>query len=97
MNFGVLNSQKSINFTKEDENGWDEVIPEFLPDDGTVATRKASAKIFNSFAAEVPSLLGGSADLAAFTKNIDGRMGIFIWLKYSIGGWPVLSSVQRIQ
>ncbi|HKK67404.1 MAG TPA: transketolase [Bacteroidales bacterium] len=59
------------------DKDWDNAIPEFKLDDGPVATRKASAKIINSFAANIPSLLGGSADLAASTKTMMEEWGYF--------------------
>jgi len=59
------------------DKGWDKDIPEFKPDDGPVATRKASAKIINSFAKHIPYLLGGSADLAASTKTLMEEWGYF--------------------
>lgn len=52
------------------DSDWDVDIPEFDPEDGPVATRKASSKVINSFAGRVPYLLGGSADLAASTKTL---------------------------
>ncbi|HYX09268.1 MAG TPA: transketolase [Bacteroidales bacterium] len=57
--------------------GWDRDIPVFSPDDGPVATRKASAKVINSFVKHVPYLLGGSADLAASTKTLFEDSGYF--------------------
>ncbi|WP_367575992.1 transketolase-like TK C-terminal-containing protein [Maribellus mangrovi] len=59
------------------DRSWDKDIPEFTPEDGPVATRKASSKIINSFAKKVPYLLGGSADLAASTKTLMEDWGYF--------------------
>ncbi len=42
-----------------------------------MATRKASAKVINSFATQIPYLLGGSADLAASTKTLMEEWGYF--------------------
>ncbi len=39
-------------------------IPQFYPKDGPMATRKASGIALNAIATRVPSLMGGSADLA---------------------------------
>jgi transketolase len=50
--------------------GWDETIPTFTPDDGPVATRAVSGKVLNAFAAKVPWLVGGSADLAPSTNSL---------------------------
>ncbi len=56
---------------------WDSEIPEFMPDDGPMATRSASSKIVNKFVDRVPYLLGGSADLASSTKTLFGNSGYF--------------------
>ncbi len=54
--------------------GWDADLPAFVPDDGPMATRNAGGKAINAFAAKVPWLMGGSADLAGSTKTlIDGE------------------------
>lgn len=55
---------------RELPDGWDNDIPVFKPDDGPLATRKASNKIINSFASRIPWLVGGSADLAPSTKTL---------------------------
>ncbi len=47
--------------------GWDRDLPEFTPEDGSIATRKASNKILNALHARIPNLIGGSADLAEST------------------------------
>jgi transketolase len=39
-------------------------LPKFRPQDGPMATRKASGVVLNALAPRVPQLLGGSADLA---------------------------------
>lgn len=43
--------------------GWDEAITHFKPE-GAAATRKTSGQILNALAAKLPTLIGGSADLA---------------------------------
>jgi transketolase len=50
--------------------GWDSTIPTFAPEKGAVATRAASGTVLNAIAAEVPWLLGGSADLSPSTKTL---------------------------
>jgi transketolase len=45
-------------------DGWDADIPQFDPADKAVATRKASETVIQWAAAQVPELVGGSADLA---------------------------------
>jgi len=44
--------------------GWQEALPTFSPTDGRLATRKASGAVLNALAAALPTLIGGSADLA---------------------------------
>ena len=57
--------------------GWDEALPNFLPQDGPMATRVASGKVLNSFAARMPWLIGGSADLAPSTDTLLKESGDF--------------------
>jgi transketolase len=53
--------------------GWDADLPTFPPDAKGVATRVASGKALNFFAARIPELLGGSADLAPSNNTkLDG-------------------------
>ncbi|MBW2604927.1 MAG: transketolase [Deltaproteobacteria bacterium] len=49
--------------------GWDEDIPEFSVSDGPIATRAASGKVLNAIASRLPTLIGGSADLAPSNKT----------------------------
>jgi len=49
--------------------GWDRDLPMFPVDPKGVAGRDASGKILNAIAANVPWLIGGSADLAPSTKT----------------------------
>jgi transketolase len=55
-------------------DGWDADVPRFSPDDGSVATRKASSHVIQWAAAEVPHLVSGSADLepSTLTEIEDG-------------------------
>ena len=48
-------------------DGWDAAIPTFAADDGTLATRQASGQVLNGLIQGLPTLLGGSADLAPST------------------------------
>jgi transketolase len=50
-------------------DGWDAGVPRFDPGDGPIATRKASEKAIQWAAKAVPSLIGGSADLATSTNT----------------------------
>jgi len=45
-------------------DGWDKELPVFSAADGPLATRKASGAVLNKLAATLPTLIGGSADLA---------------------------------
>ncbi len=45
-------------------DGWAETLPTFAPADGPLATRKASGAVLNALAQALPTLIGGSADLA---------------------------------
>jgi len=49
--------------------GWHSEIPAFSPGDGPIATRAASGQVLNAIAAKVPTLIGGSADLAPSNKT----------------------------
>ena len=50
-------------------SGWDDKIPEFSVADGPIATRAASGKVLNAIADKIPTLIGGSADLAPSNKT----------------------------
>lgn len=55
-------------------DGWDEDLPRFSPEDGKIATRKASGKALNALAHRLPELVGGSADLAGSNNTtIEGE------------------------
>jgi transketolase len=59
--------------------GWNSDLPRFLPEGGPVATRDASAKVLQALAVHLPTLIGGSADLAPSTKTLlagYGDMGV---------------------
>lgn len=60
-------------WTGELPGGWQDLLPDFSPDDGPIATRKASGTVLNAIAGSLPTLVGGSADLAPSTKTwLDG-------------------------
>src|SRR3954466_7300112 len=58
-------------------DGWDADVPTKGPDAGMIATRKASHDVIQWAAAQVPELIGGSADLAPSTLTLikDGGSG----------------------
>jgi transketolase len=45
--------------------GWDANLPTFAPSDGELATRQASGKALEAIKANIPWVIGGSADLAS--------------------------------
>jgi len=49
--------------------GWRERLPTFKPEEGPLATREASGKVLNALAPKLPTLIGGSADLAPSTDT----------------------------
>ena len=51
-------------------DGWEQLIPTFTSDNGSVASRAASGVVLNAIAPKVPELVGGSADLASSTNTI---------------------------
>ncbi len=57
--------------------GWDADLPVFGPDDGSLATRVASGKVLNAIAPHLPTLIGGSADLAPSCKTYLNGCGDF--------------------
>jgi transketolase len=50
--------------------GWADALPTFTPADGPLATRKASGAVLNALAPALPTLIGGSADLAPSTSTL---------------------------
>jgi len=59
------------------DDGWDEGLPQFAPDDGPVATRVTGGIVLNALAERIPWLMGGSADLAPSTKTLIQGSGAF--------------------
>ncbi len=55
---------------RELPKGWDTDIPTFPADAKGIASRSSSAKVENAIAANLPWLIGGSADLAPSTKTL---------------------------
>jgi transketolase len=51
-------------------SGWDKDIPTFPADAKGMATRVASGTVINAVAPNLPTLIGGSADLAPSTKTL---------------------------
>jgi transketolase len=57
--------------------GWKSKLPVFKPSDGQLATRQASGKVLNAIAPVLPTLIGGSADLAPSTDTLIKGAGDF--------------------
>lgn len=57
-------------------DGWKDELPVFAPGDN-VATRAASGKVLNALASVIPTLVGGSADLAPSTNTYLTGFGDF--------------------
>ncbi|WHZ14630.1 MAG: Transketolase [Nitrospira sp.] len=57
--------------------GWDTAIPTFQPDPKGIATRTASGNVLKALAQNLPSLIGGSADLDPSTRTALTAMGDF--------------------
>ena len=57
--------------------GWKAKIPVFKPSDGPLATRQASGKVLNAISPSLPTLVGGSADLAPSTNTLIKGAGDF--------------------
>ncbi|NBJ68296.1 MULTISPECIES: transketolase [Clostridia] len=56
---------------------WDKELPDFEPEEDTLATRASSGKILNAIAKTVPNFFGGSADLAGSNKTTMNDEGDF--------------------
>lgn len=56
---------------------WEDAVPEFLPEDGPVATRQASGTVLSSIAPRIFTLIGGSADLGPSVKTYIPSSGEF--------------------
>lgn len=62
--------------------GWDLNIPDFLDQKEALATRAASGIVLNAIADNVPTIMGGSADLAPSNKTYINSSGEFQKNKY---------------
>lgn len=62
---------------------WDEDIAHLPADHKAVATREASGNVLNQIAKNLPSILGGSADLASSNKTTLKNLGDFSAADYS--------------
>ncbi len=66
---------------------WDSALPNFSSGDGPMATRVASGKVLNSVIEGLPTLVGGSADLAPSTNTYlkgYGDLGFDEWCGHNM-------------
>ncbi len=63
--------------------GWDAGLAEMTPENGPLATRAASGKALNALAQRIPTLMGGSADLAPSNKTFLADESVFQKGNYS--------------
>ena len=66
---------------------WDAGVPSFDEADGPIATRVASGRVLNGLIKGLPTLLGGSADLAPSTKTYllgHGDLGLDEWCSHNL-------------
>ncbi len=63
--------------SKQFSENWKKAIPVFSGTDGALATRQASGKVLNAIAPLLPTLIGGSADLAPSTETLLKGFGDF--------------------
>jgi len=75
--FPDLHDELQRSLRGELADGWDANIPVFPADAKGMATRDASSKVMNAFAANVPAFTGGSADLNPSTKTAMKGLGDF--------------------
>ncbi|MCH8137900.1 MAG: hypothetical protein IH926_02915 [Proteobacteria bacterium] len=67
--------------------GWDAALPTFSSADGAIATRVASGKVLNAAIQGLPTLVGGSADLAPSTNTYlkgYGDLGFDEWCGHNM-------------
>jgi transketolase len=68
-------------------SGWDAALPTFTSEDGPMATRVASGKVLNAAIQGLPTLVGGSADLAPSTNTYlkdYGDLGFDEWCGHNM-------------
>jgi len=68
--FPDLWQELSLVIERKLPEGWDSDVPKFRPEDGMIATRKASSQVIQWAAERVPQLISGSADLEPSTLTL---------------------------
>jgi transketolase len=69
------------------QKGWEAGLPVFSSKDGAMATRIASGKVLNAAIRGLPTLVGGSADLAPSTETYlkgHGNLGLDEWCGHNM-------------
>lgn len=72
-----LGAEIDMILKRELPEGWDAAVPAFPADPKGMATRISGGKAENAFAARIPWLIGGSADLAPSTKTLIEKAASF--------------------
>ncbi len=62
---------------REPAPGWEAALPVYAPEGGAIATRSASGATINAVAPYVPTMIGGSADLASSNDTLMRASGNF--------------------
>ena len=79
--YGEAHPQKAAELRRaiagELPEGWRDALPTFGPDDGPLATRKASGKVLAALGPVLPLLHGGSADLTGSNNTDVAGDGVF--------------------
>lgn len=85
--FETVHSEKAEAFnkavTRELPDNFEQILPEFEEDEKGMATRASSGKVLQSLTANVPHMIGGSADLTGSNKTWIDDAGIFSASDYS--------------
>jgi transketolase len=75
--FPKLAEQWTAMMTGSYEDQWETALPDFAGSEGPIATRSASGTVLNAAAVKIPSLIGGSADLAPSNKTFLNGSSVF--------------------
>ena len=70
-------------FNNDFESEWFEALPSFTNYSEQIATRSASGKVLNSISQKLPTLIGGSADLAESNNTLINGQSVFSSENYS--------------
>ncbi|KEO81596.1 transketolase [Tumebacillus flagellatus] len=78
-----LAKQLKLAIDGELPSGWDAGLPAYTPDDKAMATRETSGAALNGLAKHLPTLFGGSADLAGSNNTTLKGLPVFDVKDYS--------------